>query len=130
MKKEIEVIYGEGEGIDRFELRGKVVMKRLNFSEKNMLEEDSSDVKVLGNIPQVKVSTAKLKEMALVRSIIEADIKKITYFQDKQTKEIKATEVGYAMDITGIQNLPIDIGESLFQEYLALNTLSEKKNVT
>jgi len=127
MEKKINIKYGEGEGIERIELEGSVTMKRLNFSEKNALEEECTDIKFFGKTPQVKVSTSKMKELGLLKSIVGAAITKTTFFEDRITKNIVPTINGYEMDINGIRNLPQELGEELFVAYVDLNEVSEKK---
>ena len=127
MKKVIQIDYEEGEDLDKFELHGTVTLKRLNFSEKNSIEEESTEIKILGSVPQVKVSTSKIKELGLLKSIVESDLKKTIYHEDRVTKVATPTTAIYAMDITGIRELPQDVGEELLAEFTELNTVNEKK---
>lgn len=127
MRKTIHVDYAEGEGIEKYELKGTVVFKRLNFYEKNSVEEESTEIKMLGNIPQVKVSTTKIKELGILKSVVECNLTKTVYAMDAATKDIKAVETPYTLDITGIRELPPEVGYDLVDEYTAFNALSEKK---
>lgn len=129
MNKTIEIDYEDGEGIERIEFKGKVTLKRLNFSEKNMLEEESSDIRVFGNVPQVKVSTSKMKELALLKSIVSSDLRKITFVEDRVTKAFNPIVTSYELNIANIKELPQDIGEELFMAFTEINTISEKKKV-
>lgn len=128
MKKIVEINFSEGEGLERVDFKGTVTLKRLNFSEKNMLEEESTEIKNFGNVPQVKVSTSKMKEISLVKGICESNLEKITYHEDKVSKEAKPISSKYELNITGIKNLPVEIGEELFVEFYQLNNVSKKKN--
>lgn len=128
MKKEITVDYTEGEGLEKEELKGTVTLKRLSFSEKNSLEEEATDIKIFGNTPQVKVSTSKMKELGILKSIIASDLKKTTYYMDKVTKNTLAQEKPYDLNIEGIRNLPQDVGNELFIAFTELNQVDEKKN--
>jgi hypothetical protein len=129
MNKTINISYEEGEGLEREELKGKVIFKRLNFSEMNTLHEEGTDIKIFGNTQQINAHPAKLKELAILKSVVSCDLKKITYFEDKVTKAHVPTENGYALDIGGIQALPVEVGNQLFDAFTDLNTLSEKKNI-
>jgi hypothetical protein len=127
MVKKISIEYTEGEGLERIDFSGDVTLKKLNFSEKNALEEESTDIKFFGNTPQVKVSTSKMKELGLLKSIVECTLVKTTYVQDKVTKNIVPVTNDYNLDITGIRNLPTDIGEELVYEFTEMNNVSPKK---
>lgn len=126
--KKIEIEFAEGEGLNREEYKGSVIMKRLNYAEKNSLEEESTEVKVFGKIPQVKVSTARMKEISLIKSILSAEIKKTTYFEQRETKAITPRTDTYALDLNGIRNLPVELGSKLMEEFADLNSIDEKKN--
>lgn len=126
--KKTEIEFSEGEGAEQVELKGAVTLKRLNFTEKNALEEESTDIKIFGTVPQVKVSTSKLKEFALLKSIIACALVRITYFEDS-TKAFVPVAKDYGLDLDGIRNLPQEVGDELFLAYTELNAVSEKKNV-
>lgn len=130
MKKEIGINYSEGEGLEKIEYRGKVVIKRLKFSEKNELEEESTEIKLFGNMPQTKISTSRLKELGILKSVSDYDLVKTTYKEDKVTKQPIAVSTPYYLDINGIRDLPIDVGEILFYEFTEMNTLGSKKKKT
>jgi hypothetical protein len=127
MKKTIEVSYEEDEGIDKLEFKGTVTLKRLNFSERNAIEEEATDVKVFGTVPQVKVSTSKIKELGILRSLDSSALIKTTYQEDKMTKALLPINTPYALDLEGIRNLPRDVGEELVEAFSSLNAVSEKK---
>ena len=128
MKKKIEIMYEEGEGLDKLEFKGKVTLKRLNFSEKNSLEEESTDIKIFGNTPQVKVSTSKMKELSILKSVIGCELQKITFIEDKVTKAHMPVVTNYLLDINGIRDLPQEVGDELFLEFTQLNSVDKKKN--
>ena len=97
MEKQVEI-----------EFNGKkelVVLKRLSFGEKNKLEEEATDIKVIGGQPVVKISTSKMKELALLKSI---------------------TKAPFTIDLNSIQALPQEIGAKLFDEFTTLNEISPK----
>lgn len=126
MKKKIEINYSEGEGEEMLEVQGQVVLKRLDFDGKNSLDEEATEIKVFGDMPQVKVSSKKMKELAILKSVVETDLKKITYSLDK-SKQLVPNATPLNLDITGIRSLPVEVGEQLFVEFSNLNTLSDKK---
>lgn len=127
MNKTVEIKYEEGEGPEQIEFSGLVILKRLNFSEKNALEEESTEIKFFGNMPQVKVSTSKMKELALFKSITSSNLFKTVYYEDKVTKANIPSKNPYDLGIEGIRNLPQDIGEELFLTFNELNNISDKK---
>lgn len=129
MQKELIVDFTEGEGLEKVDIKGKVIFKRLSFYEKNLLEEEMTEVKIIGESPNVKVSTTKLKECSLVKSIVSSELVKTTYYEDKVTKKIMAENINYPLNINNIRDLPQELGEIFFMEFTKLNSLSLKKNV-
>jgi hypothetical protein len=127
MQKEILFHYTEGEGEERVDFDGKVVMKRLNYGERNQLEQESADIKVYGSEPIVNVSVQNMKEISLLKSIVSSELVRTTY-QPEQGGTFKAIGVGYPLDITHIKELPMEIGEELFAQFTKLNNLSKKKD--
>jgi hypothetical protein len=127
MNKTIEIDYSEGEGLDRYELKGKVTMKRLNFSEKNAMEEEATEIKMFGTTPQVKVSTSKIKELGIFKAIVESNLVRTLYVEDRVTKTHNPVQTQINLDLEGIRNLPQDVGELLLEGFTDLNVLSEKK---
>lgn len=128
MRKKIEINFTEGEGIDRLDLTGTVILKRLNFSEKNAMEEEATEIKIFGKTPQVKISTSKLKEIGLLKSIVKSDLIQTTYVEDKVTKNAVPISNKYDLNMSGIQNLPQEVGEQLVDAFTELNSMNEKKN--
>jgi hypothetical protein len=129
MKKEIDINYSEGEDLDKIEIKGKITLKRLNFSEKNALEEESTDIKFIGSSPNVRISTTKLKELSILKGVVNSDLIKTTYDQDKVTKKPIPINKPYDLNIVGIKDLPAELGELLFMEFTEINTVSPKKNM-
>jgi hypothetical protein len=129
MQKDTQVAYEEGEGINRVEFKGVVTQKRLNFSEKNGLDEESTDIKIFGSTPQVKVSMSRMKELSILKAVVNSTLTKTTYFEEKVTKQIRPATDNYPLSLEGIRNLPIEIGEQLFADFTELNNVSEKKNI-
>lgn len=83
-----------------------VKLKRLTFGEVNQVNEESMDIKIVNGQPLVKISQAKLMELSLLKSIVEAP---------------------FTIDLTNIKNLDPNIGNELFQEHIALNSPDNKK---
>lgn len=127
MKKTVDVVYEEGEGLEKYELKGTVTMKRLNFSEKNSIEEESTDIRMIGSVPQIKVSTTKIKELGIFKSVVGTDLTKTIYVEDKVSKQPIPINSAYNLDMTGIKELSQEVGEQLIELYTELNTISEKK---
>ena len=127
IKKTFEVDYSEGEGLDRIEIKGKVVMKRLNWDEYCSLEQESTDIRLYGQTSQVTLNSKKMKQLAVLKSTVESQITKTTYYEDKVSKAILALPVHYDLDINGIMNLPREIGEQLFEAFTELNGMPDKK---
>ena len=96
-------------------LKGKVMIKKLSFREKNMLEEESADVKVINGQPIVKVSTSKLKEVSLHKGIVSWEL------ADERAQV-------YPLNNENIGKLPAVIGEQLFSEFTEYNAQTQKKN--
>jgi hypothetical protein len=97
--KEIEIDWNGGKHI--------VKLKRLTFGEMNQLTEEATDVKVINGQPIVKVSQKVLKEIGLLKSIVEAP---------------------FTLDIPSIQNLDSETGNLLFEEFSEMNQQGLKKN--
>ena len=94
-----------------FEIDGvkqSVELKRLSFGEKNQLEEEATDIKFSGVNPIVKISTSKLKELGILKSVVSSTI------------PLKS--------VSDIQALPQEVGELLTEKITALNSLDLKKN--
>jgi hypothetical protein len=128
MQKEITLNYTEGEGIQKYDLSGTVILKKLNFAEKNALEEEATDIKMIGNIPQIKISTSKMKELAICKSLVKADLIETYYQEDKATKQIIPVKKPFEVTFENIRKLPSEIGEFLLSEYTELNSINQKKN--
>lgn len=97
--KDIEIIWNGEKRI--------VKMKKLTFGEMNQLTEESTDVKVVNGQPIVKVSQKSLKELGLLKSIVDAP---------------------FTLDIPSIQGLEADLGNILFEEFSEMNQQNQKKN--
>lgn len=129
MKKEILIDFTEGEKEDKVEITGKVILKRLNFAEKNQLEEEMLDIKLFGDTTQTKISTSKMKEFGIQKAIEFCDVKKTTYIYDK-TKGVLVPSISPIdlKNLTIIKELPQDVGDKLFAEFNELNSINLKKN--
>jgi hypothetical protein len=113
--KEVIIDWSE----DGKSLKGVVVIKKLNFREKNQIEEESTDVRIVAGQPIVKVSSSKLKEMTLLKSIFSFDI---------ISTDDKGISTKYVLDRDGIGNLPDEVGSQILDEISEMNTQSVKKN--
>jgi hypothetical protein len=80
-----------------------------------MLEEESTDIKMIGGQTTVKVSSSKLKELSILKSIVSS-----TVMNEKNEQ--------YTFDSVGIGNLPQEIGLQLFEAVSEINTIDSKKN--
>lgn len=127
MKKIVEISFVEGEGEDKLEYQGSVTLKRLNFSEHNALEEEATDIKVFAGVPQIKVSSSKMKELAILKGIVSMDLKKITYVMDKVQGKLIPAVTPCQITLEEIKNLPQDIGDQLFLEFMEINSVTDKK---
>jgi hypothetical protein len=87
----------------------KVKLKKLSFGERNQLEEEATDIKIVGGQPIVKVSTSKMKEIALLKSIVDAP---------------------FPVSIQAIRDLDLESGNALFEAFTELNQMNEKKSVS
>jgi len=93
-----------------FEIDGvkhTVELRELNFGEYNQLEEEATDIKITGITPIVKISTAKLKELSILKSVVSS------------TVPLKTVE--------DIRKLPREIGNMLTEKVTSLNSLEDKK---
>lgn len=110
MQKEITIDWKDGENT----LKGKVWIKRLTFREKNQLEEESTDVKIVNGQPIVKVSTAKMKEFSLIKGVLKSEV------VDEKNQPL-------LFNYEGIGRLPQEVGDMLFEEFTDLNSVDPKK---
>jgi hypothetical protein len=89
-----------------------VVIKKLSFHETNELYDDPSvlEQRIIGKIVDVKVKTGKLKEVAMLKSIMKAPFKiDMTTFIDP--------------------SFPNEIGNQIFEEINKLSKLSLEKKI-
>jgi hypothetical protein len=111
MQKEVQIDWKDGEK----SLKGTVTLKRLLFREKNLLEEESTNITVVNGQSIIKVSMSKLKELSLLKGIIGSEL-------------YDSTGVRYVLDSNGIGTLAQEVGDLLFEEFTKLNSIEEKKN--
>lgn len=100
MEKEVKFKIGETEH--------SVVLRRLNFGEKNKVEEEATEIKLVNNNPVVSMKTSVLKEKTLLKAVV------------KSTLPLN--------NLKEIQDLPEEVGEMLYSEYTDMAILDEKKN--
>jgi len=97
-KKEIKIDWKGREEV--------VVLKKLTFGERNDLQEEVTEIKYVGSVPQIFVKTGKMRELSILKSLMKAPFK---------------------IDISEIRNLPNEVGEKIYEEIDKLNKLSEIK---
>ena len=82
-----------------------VKLKRISFGDMNEINQEATQIKAVGNVPQVMVNHKILKEKSLLKGIVEAP---------------------FPIDIQNIQNLENDIGNQLWEEFAELNQQSPR----
>jgi hypothetical protein len=129
LTKEIIVDFTEGEGEQRTDIAGRVVMKRLSYDEHNALETDIAPVKLMGNVPQVVINSQAMKSSSIMRSVVSSSVKKTTYMLDKTSGELVPSVTPIDLTtIAGIKELPREVGDQLFMTYTELNSIGAKKD--
>jgi hypothetical protein len=98
-KKEIKISW---DGRDE-----TVVIKKMSYGEKEMLREESADIRMIGQTMQTIIKPARFAFLAIMKSVEKAPWK-----------------VG---DMQSIQDLPADIGEQIYDEVDKFNKLSPEK---
>ena len=86
----------------------KATLKRLSFREWNKLEEESTDAKIVGGQPIVKASSSRLKDLALLKGVVDCTIP--------------------LANINDLDKLDRTSGETLFIAFMELNSQNLKKN--
>lgn len=128
MRKEVLIDFTEGEGEDKVEVKGKVIMKKLSWTEKNLYDEESTDIKIFGNTPKVEISLHKMKEAGARMGTVSSDLTLTTYNLDKVTGKLVPSIA--PIDVrtkAGLDMLPIEVGEMLFLAFSEINNLDDKK---
>ena len=127
-KKEVEIDYEEGEGLEKVIFKGTVVLKRLSWGEKNATEDEASTIQLVGKTPIAKISPARLKVAGLSKAIISNNLKK-TIFVENAQKEMISSDAPYMLDPAGLLDptFPQDIGDKLFEAFTELNEMEDKK---
>lgn len=82
------------------------IIKRLNYGEKVGLEEEATNIQIVGNQPITKISTAKLRILSIMKSVAQSSIPLNTW--------------------DAVSKLPQDAGDLLFEAYIELNTPNPK----
>jgi hypothetical protein len=85
----------------------KFGFKEFSFHEKNMIIEESTDIKIVSGQSIIKVSSSKLVELGLLRGLVKAP---------------------FEINLINIQNLNFKDAERLYQVVSEINELDEKKN--
>jgi len=86
-----------------------VRMKKLSFGENLDLRQKVSKITVLGGQEKIELDQQKLSEECLLKSIIKAPFK---------------------IDLNGIRDLDMEVGERLLEVYREINTFTLKKKET
>ena len=81
-------------------------IKRLTFGERNDLFNEASEIKFVGKTPQVSINQGKLKELMILKCLVNAPFEK---------------------NIQDIRNLPVKLGDLLYKECDEFNSLDVKK---
>lgn len=85
----------------------RVTLKKLSYGEHNALEEEATQISYSGSQPIVKVSSSKMKELAIFKSIVSS------------TTPLDS--------IQKIRDLPKEVGDQLFEAFTELNQQDAKK---
>jgi hypothetical protein len=127
MKKEIVVNYSEGEGEEQVDFTGKVSISRINAGMHNSIEEEASTITFVGDSSQFKISSSKLKELSVLRSVAGWNVNKTTYVLDKTLNKLVPLVQIVPLDLDGIRGLPTEVFTALWNEYVALNAITGRK---
>jgi hypothetical protein len=84
-----------------------VRIKRISFGDMNEIKEKSMNVQAINSQPVVKMNQKVFIELSLLKGIIDAP---------------------FTVDLISIQNLDNEVGMKLYEEFVELNQLTEKKN--
>jgi hypothetical protein len=84
----------------------KVVIKKLRFGEKMDLDQESSDVRMVGTVKQAIVKPGTYALLAVLKSLVTAPFK---------------------IDIQSVRDLPDDIGFKIYEEVEKFSNLSNEK---
>ena len=84
----------------------KVTIKRLTFGETNEIQNQAVQIRLVGKIPQMSVDQKVMKEMSLVKSIVNAP---------------------FTINISSIRDIDNKLGEMLWREVNEFNDISPEK---
>jgi len=84
----------------------QVKLKQFTYGIRNELLEQCTETTVVGDKPHVQLNVRKLKEFALLKGIAEAP---------------------FEINIKGIRELSVTMGDMLYKELDELNTLTSEK---
>ena len=85
-----------------------VVIKKLSYGDVLDLREESTDLKFIGAIPQIKFNSSKYEQLSVLKSLMKAPFK---------------------IEMESIRQLPKEVGELLSKEVNEFSNLGEKKNL-
>jgi len=128
MQKTVEINYSEGEGNEKLDLKGTVVLKRLGFGEMNRLKLEASGMRMPKEGAQPVMREAKdmvpdAMELGIHKSVVSCTLSKTSYLTEKN----EFITEPYPLTIENIAQLPVEVGDTLFLTYIELNNLDEKK---
>jgi hypothetical protein len=124
--KEVVIDYVEGEGVNKIEFKGTVSIKEMDTGEWAKYQDDITDIKFLGRMPQPRVDRAKMTILGIVRATNKSELVKTTYIEDKATKALIPQSVPYDIsNYTSVERLPRKVGEKLFAMVQEMNMVNE-----
>ncbi len=127
--REVEINHSEGENLEREELSGKVVLRRLTHGEMSDAQQEGTEIMFVGDKSIVNPNPWKIIDLKLAKSVVSSDLTRTTYVEDRSTKQPTPVTVPYGLDYAGIRNLPEGIANLLNNAFNELNTLTEKKSI-
>jgi hypothetical protein len=129
IKKDIEIDYAEGEGVDKVVFKGTVTLKRLDTGEYFDMQRASVDMSAVGKNKTVKMDPVRAQIVGFLKSVVDNRLMKITHFMDTEHNEIKSKEAPYPLTEDSLNVLPMTVGvETLLAAFEKLNEVEEKKN--
>jgi hypothetical protein len=131
MQKTVEINYSEGDGLERVDFIGLVVLKRLNHGEYKQMKRGGMSVKIRGTMPDVSVDPDQIVDMGIVMAVVKekTKLKKITFTEEQKNKNIIPIETGFDINLASMDTMPEGAYEPIKSAFLELNEIDEKKNV-
>lgn len=126
-KAEVLIDFVEGDGADREEFKGTVVMRKLKFGERLDVREEASEPLYSAKGGDARVSSRKAVYLSLTKSIVSSSLKKIRFEEDSVTKELRAVESPLELTMQTLPSLPEEVGQQLCEVFEELNSLVNDK---